>query len=82
LAGILVELYLGPLASRRDGDPLRETLRAYYAADCNAASLGVDRQTVRRRLRKVEKLLGRKLDRCRVEMEMALRMEEHGRPRA
>jgi hypothetical protein len=86
LARILVDLYLGPLASRRDWDALRETLRAYYATDCNAASaaasLGVDRQTVRRRLRRVEELIGRNLDGCRVEMEMALRVEEHGRPTA
>jgi DNA-binding PucR family transcriptional regulator len=83
LAGILVDLYLGPLASRKDWDVLRATLRAYYASDCNAASaaalLGVDRQTVRRRLRRVEEEIGRRLDACRVEMEMALRVEEHGR---
>jgi hypothetical protein len=84
LAEILVDLYLGPLAPRRDRETLLRTLRAYYAKDCNAASaaasLGVDRQTVRRRLRKVEELLGRRLEVCRVEMEMALRVEEHERP--
>jgi DNA-binding PucR family transcriptional regulator len=71
------------LTSRRDRDVLRATLRAYYAADCNAASsaasLGVDRQTVRRRLRKVEEAIGRPLDGCRVEMEMALRIDDLGR---
>jgi hypothetical protein len=84
LAAILVDLYLGPLATSRDGEALRATLRAYFAADCNAASaaasLGVDRQTVRRRLRRVEELLGRNLDRCRVELEVALRVEERGVP--
>jgi hypothetical protein len=83
LAGILVDLYLGPLTSRRDWEVLRATLRAYYAGDCNAAStaaaLGVDRRTVRRRLRRVEEALGRRLDECRPEVEMALRVEEHGR---
>jgi PucR C-terminal helix-turn-helix domain len=86
LARMLVDIYLGPLAARRDGEALRATLRAYYATCCNAASaaaaLGVDRQTVRRRLRKVEGVLGRDLDGCRPEMEMALRVEEHARPKA
>ncbi len=80
-AAMLVDIYLGPLAARRDREALLATLRAYYATGCNAASaaasLGVDRQTVRRRLRKVEEELGRGLDGCRVEMEMALRVEEH-----
>jgi hypothetical protein len=86
LAAILLDLYLGPLSPRRDREALVATLRAWYAADCNSASaaaaLGVDRQTVRRRLRKVEELIGRDLGRSRVEMEMALRIEEHGRTRA
>lgn len=77
---ILVEDYLAPLDRGGEGTKLRETLRAYYAGSCNAAStaasLGVDRQTVRRRLRRVEETLGRRLDSCRPEMEMALRVEE------
>jgi PucR-like helix-turn-helix protein/diguanylate cyclase with GGDEF domain len=80
---MLVDVYLAPLDSHSGGAALRETLRAYYASDCNsasaAASLGVDRQTVRRRLRRVEEAIGRRLDGCRVEMEMALRVEDHGR---
>jgi hypothetical protein len=84
LARILVDLYLSPLGSRKDGEVLRETLRSYFASRCNAASaaasLGVDRQTVRRRLRKVEERIDRKLDRCGMEIEMALQLEEYGRP--
>jgi hypothetical protein len=84
LAAMLVDLYLGPLAARKDREVLLRTLRDYYATDCNAASaaasLGVDRQTVRRRLARVEEAIGRRLDGCRVEMEMALRVEEYGRP--
>lgn len=81
VAKTLLDVYLGPLDRDRDGRRLRETLRAYYASDCNAASagasLGVDRQTVRRRLAKIEAALGRRLDSCRVEMEMALRVEAY-----
>jgi DNA-binding PucR family transcriptional regulator len=78
---ILVDVYLRPLDAQRNGAALRQTLRAFYASDGNtasaAASLGVDRQTVRRRLHRVEEAIGRRLDRCRLEMEMALRVEEH-----
>jgi hypothetical protein len=78
---ILLDVYLGPLGAGKEGKMLRETLRAYYARDGNsasaAASLGVDRQTVRRRLGKVEQVLGRRLESCRVEMEMALRVEAY-----
>jgi hypothetical protein len=81
IAEMLIDVYLAPLDADKDGPRLRETLRAYYAGDCNAASaaaaLGVDRQTVRRRLRKIEAALGRPLDGCRVEMEMALRVEAY-----
>ncbi|HVT00133.1 MAG TPA: helix-turn-helix domain-containing protein [Solirubrobacterales bacterium] len=78
---ILLDLYLGPLDAGKDGDTLRATLRAYYAVGGNsasaAASLGVDRQTVRRRLHRIEELLGRPLEDRRVEMEMALRVERY-----
>jgi hypothetical protein len=84
LAAMLVDIHLGPLVARRDREVLLTTLRGYYAADRNAASaaasLGVDRQTVRRRLARVEEAIGRRLDECRVEMEMALRVEEFRRP--
>jgi hypothetical protein len=81
---ILLDVYLKPLDAGKDGAVLRETLRAYYSSDGNSASaaaaLDVDRQTVRRRLRRVEELLGRRLDSCRAEMETALRIEDHVRP--
>lgn len=84
MARILIDVYLGPLDSRRDGKLLRETMRSYFASSCNAAaaamSLGVDRHTVQRRLRTVEKTIDRSLAGCRVEMEMALRVEDHTTP--
>jgi hypothetical protein len=59
----LRETYLAPLDTQGSaGAVLRETLRAYFAAGFNAATaaaaLGIDRHTVQRRLRKVEKALG------------------------
>jgi purine catabolism regulator len=75
----LVDAYLGPLDRDRAARHLRETLRAYFASDCNAVStaeaLGVDRHTVQRRLRRVEQAVGRSVDECRVEMDVALRVE-------
>jgi hypothetical protein len=77
---ILVDAYLGPIDSRRDGAVLRDTLRSYFASGGNAASaaasLGVDRHTVHRRLRRAEEALGRTLDSCWAEMDVALRVEE------
>lgn len=77
----LWETYLAPLdAQGSAATVLRETLRAYFAAGFNAATaaaaLGVDRHTVQRRLRKVEKALGRLLHACHAELEVALRVEE------
>ena len=84
LGRILVASYLGPLDERRDGRVLRDTLRSYLASACNAAStaasLGVDRHTVQRRLRRVEEAIGRRLDTCRAELEVALDVEEHTGP--
>jgi DNA-binding PucR family transcriptional regulator len=81
LATSLRELYLAPLAGQRDGGAaLRETLRAYLAAghnvSCAASALGASRQTVRTRLGVVEDLIGRALDTCAAEMNIALRLEE------
>ena len=76
----LVDRYLKPLDRRRDGDGLRETLRAYLDRDCNAASaaaaLGVDRHTVQRRLRRVEMAVGESVSARRAELEVALRLEQ------
>jgi hypothetical protein len=79
----LIEVFLSPLDSRRDGGVvLRETLRAYFAAGRNASSaaaaLGVARHTVENRLRAVEQALGRSLQTCLAELEVALRVDELG----
>jgi hypothetical protein len=75
----LLDRYLRPLEAQRDGESLRETLRTYLAMDCNAAStaatLGVDRHTVQRRLAKAERSIGRPLAECRAELDVALRLQ-------
>jgi len=83
LASLLVKSYLSPLSGQKDGGAvLRETLRAYFAKECNAAKAGValrvDRHTVGRRLHAIEKALGRLIPACRAELELALRLEELG----
>jgi PucR C-terminal helix-turn-helix domain/GGDEF-like domain len=83
LAGVLVKNYLSPLSCQKDGGTvLRETLRAYFAKECNAAKAGialrVDRHTVGRRLHAIEEALGRLIPTCRAELELALRLEELG----
>jgi hypothetical protein len=83
LARSLVDIYLTPLDDPRKGYPvLRETVRAYLAAERNAtsaaAALGVARHTVESRIRKAEKLLGRLLPACMAEIDVALRLEELG----
>jgi DNA-binding PucR family transcriptional regulator len=83
LARALIETYLVPLGEDRGGGPvLRQTLRAYLAADrnvaCAAAALGVVRRTVANRLRTIEARLGRPLHRCSAELEVALLLDELG----
>lgn len=84
LAGSLVEVHLSPLDGHRDSAVSRATLRAYFAAGCNAATaaaaLRVDRHTVERRLNSIETRLGRSLLSCRAELEVALSLEELGEP--
>jgi len=77
----LRQLYLEPLERGRDGGAVaRETLRAYFDADRNisstAAALGVDRRTVRNRIRAIEELLGRPLRGSLADLEIALRLDE------
>jgi hypothetical protein len=77
----LHELYLAPLEAERDGGAvLRETLRAYFAAERNvssaAARMGVDRKTVTSRLFMIEESLGRPIAACAPELETALRLAE------
>jgi PucR C-terminal helix-turn-helix domain/GGDEF-like domain len=76
----LIEMYLSPLDRQRDGgETLRGTLRAYFAAAHNvkasAATLGVDRSTVRRRVRTIEEGLGCSLQTRQAELEVAMRLE-------
>jgi hypothetical protein len=84
LARSLIEIHLSPFDSQRDGAASRKTLRAYFAAGCNAATaaaaLRVDRHTVERRLHAIETRLGRSLHACHAELEVALRLEELGDP--
>ncbi|HEX5593788.1 MAG TPA: helix-turn-helix domain-containing protein [Solirubrobacterales bacterium] len=81
LATSLRRLYLEPLERMRDGGKeARRTLRAYFEAERNisstAAALGVDRRTVRNRLRAIEELLGRPLTGSLAELEIALRLDD------
>jgi hypothetical protein len=83
LASSLRQLYLVPLAGGRDGGArLRKTLQAYFTAGRNvssaASALGVSRQTVGNRLRIIEEKLGRTLESCAPEIEVALRLEVSG----
>ena len=82
LARSLLEIHLSPLEEQRGGAVARETLRAYFAAGCNAATaaaaLGVNRHTVERRVHTIEERLGRLLHTCHAELEVALRLEELG----
>lgn len=85
LAASLRSIYLSPLADERDGGAaLRKTLRAYFAAECNASStaaaLGVSRQTVINRVRAIESRLGRPLRACMTALEIALQLDELGGP--
>lgn len=77
----LRQLYLEPLERGREGGKVaRETLRAYFEAERNisstAAALGVDRRTVRNRIRAIEELLGRPLRGSLADLEIALRLDE------
>jgi len=77
----LRQLYLAPLEGERDGGQvLRETLRAYLAAERNvtsaAAALGIKRHTVTNRLRVAEARISRRLDTCSAELEVALHLDE------
>jgi PucR C-terminal helix-turn-helix domain len=81
LAVSLRQAYLTPLEGTRDGGRIaRETLRAYFATERNisstAAALGVDRGTVRNRIRMIEELLGRSVNAVATELELALRLDQ------
>lgn len=75
----LRELYLVPLEDERDGGrAARETLRAYFTTGRNvssaAAALKVSRQTVTSRLRAIEEKLGRAIEDCATEIEVAMHL--------
>jgi len=81
LADAMRHRYIAPLAAGDDeGQMLQQTLRAYFSTGGNAvtaaAVLDVNRQTVQRRLRKVEQRLGFHLPACQAELEVALDLEE------
>jgi len=76
----LRRLFLEPLEGGRDGgETLRETLRAYFAAERNvssaAASLGVSWQTVKSRLRTIEARTGLPIEPHGSQIELALALE-------
>jgi len=80
IATSLRRLYLDPLEASRDGGAAtRETLRAWFRCERNisstAAALGVDRRTVRNRLRAVEAQVGRPLVEVALDLELALRLD-------
>jgi DNA-binding PucR family transcriptional regulator len=80
IASSLRQLYLAPLERARDGGKVaRKTLRAYFAAERNisstAAALGVDRRTVRNRIRAIEEL-GLSLNASATDVEIALRLDD------
>jgi hypothetical protein len=79
LARSLERIFLDPLAADRDGGrTLRETLLAYFAAERNvsstAAAMKVSRKTITRRLRTIERRIGRSMSACGLELEAALRL--------
>jgi PucR C-terminal helix-turn-helix domain/GGDEF-like domain len=81
LLASLRHLYLAPLNGAPDGGAaVREALRAYFAAGRNvssaAAILDLNRRTVTKRLRAVEELIGRSLDDCALDLELALQLEQ------
>ncbi|HSZ68775.1 MAG TPA: helix-turn-helix domain-containing protein [Solirubrobacteraceae bacterium] len=83
LVRALTDIYLSPLNDAHERGPvLRETLRAYLAAERNASStaamLKVARRTVENRLRTIEAKLGRSLHPCPAELEVALHLDALG----
>ncbi len=83
MARSLIDTYLAPLDTPGNGGPvLRDTLRAYFKAgrsvSSTAAALAVSRNTVERRLQKIEQKLGRQLPACLAELEVALRLDDLG----
>jgi hypothetical protein len=75
----LLDNYLAPLEGNRSFNAsLLDTLRAYFAVGGNAAAaaatLGVTRHTVQRRIRAIEQILGRPIHACYSELVVALQL--------
>ena len=85
LAKSLEQAYLAPLREKDGGDTTLRTVRTYFETGGNAAStaavLGVARQTVTRRLRLAEERIGRPLEGCAAELQIALRLGEYSSAR-
>lgn len=80
LSQSLRQLFLQPLSGEpKHGPPLEDIVRSYLACGRSissaAAALKLSRQTVRSRVREAEEKLGRSLDRCGTELEIALRLD-------
>jgi hypothetical protein len=80
LAASLRSMYLRPLEVAQDGgESIKQTLRAYLGASGNvssaAAALGLSRQTVLHRLRSSEERIGRRLDDCAADLDVALKLD-------
>jgi PucR C-terminal helix-turn-helix domain/GGDEF-like domain len=81
LSRSLINVHLLPLGSPTgSGATMRETLRAYFSAGRNvsaaAATLKVDRSTIRNRLDTIEQRLGRTLYSHQAELEVALALDQ------
>jgi PucR C-terminal helix-turn-helix domain/GGDEF-like domain len=77
----LKAIYLDPLEETRgDVGVLRDTLRAYFAADrsasSTAAALGVTRNTVTNRIRAIEERIGHLRPSLAADLSLALRLDE------
>ncbi len=81
-ASEFVDRVLGPMLTSTEGRDLLVTLRAFVSAggvrDTVAADLGIHRHTVRARMAKVEKLLGRDLSRAETIQEIGIALELAG----
>ncbi len=78
----LRRLYLDPLAGDCDGgETLRQTLSVYFDAGGNvssvAAAMGVSRPTIRNRIERIERLIGRSCRSATAELGIALRLHDH-----
>ncbi len=86
LAASLRDIYLIPLEEGRGdgGTDLRDTLTAYFKAGRNASSaasaLGLNRKTVSVRLREIEERIGRSLEECPADLEVALKLRDLASP--